>query len=106
MKRFRGGLVFKAHRLVYHPTLGLSEIGKKKKKGATSLFVERSRLLPQESCGANPVGESTCALELSGLFHRLHPTFNVDLLRPFLERDPALGSPRQQLIHVFLRRIV
>jgi len=28
----RGGLVFKAHRLVYHPTLGLRVIKKKKKK--------------------------------------------------------------------------
>jgi len=28
--RFRGGLVFKAHRLVYHSTLGLRVIKKKK----------------------------------------------------------------------------
>jgi len=32
VKRFRGGLVFKAHRLVYHSTLGLSVIKKKIKK--------------------------------------------------------------------------
>ena len=32
VKRFRGGLVFKAHRLVYHSTLGLRVITKKKKK--------------------------------------------------------------------------
>ena len=31
MKRFRGGLVFKAHRLAYHPTLGW-RVKKKKKK--------------------------------------------------------------------------
>jgi len=31
VKRFRGGLVFKAHRLVYHSTLGLRVIIKKKK---------------------------------------------------------------------------
>ena len=30
MKRFRGGLVFKAHKLVYHSTLGLRVIKKKK----------------------------------------------------------------------------
>jgi len=30
-ERFRGGLVFKAHRLVYHSNLGLREIKKKKK---------------------------------------------------------------------------
>ena len=34
MKRFRGGLVFKAHRLVYHSTLGLRVMKKKKKFGA------------------------------------------------------------------------
>jgi hypothetical protein len=31
MKWFRGGLVFKAHRLLYHATLG-SRVSKKKKK--------------------------------------------------------------------------
>ena len=30
VKRFRGGLAFKAHRLVYHSTLGLRVIKKKK----------------------------------------------------------------------------
>ena len=32
VKRFRGGLVFKAHRLVYHSTLGLRETQKSKKR--------------------------------------------------------------------------
>ena len=32
VKRFRGGLVLKVHRLLFHPTLGLRVI-KKKKKG-------------------------------------------------------------------------
>ena len=32
VKLFRAGLVFKAHRLLYHSTLGLSVIKKKKKK--------------------------------------------------------------------------
>ena len=32
VKRFRGGLVFKAHRLLYHPTLGLRVIKKKRKR--------------------------------------------------------------------------
>ena len=36
MKRFRGGLVFKAHRLLYHSTLGLSVIKKTKKRKGTS----------------------------------------------------------------------
>jgi len=39
VKRFRGGLVFKAHRLLYHSTLGLRVIKKK-----------RSR---REECGEN-----------------------------------------------------
>jgi len=33
VQRFRGGLVFKAHRLVYPSTLGLGVIKKKKKVG-------------------------------------------------------------------------
>jgi len=32
VQRFRGGLVFKAHRLLYHPTLGLRVMKKKKKE--------------------------------------------------------------------------
>jgi len=32
MQRFRGGLVFEAHRLLYHSTLGLIVIMKKKKQ--------------------------------------------------------------------------
>jgi len=32
VKRFRGGLVFKAHRRLYHSTLGLSVIKKEKRK--------------------------------------------------------------------------
>jgi len=31
VQRFRGGLVIKAHRLVYHSTLGLRVIDKKKR---------------------------------------------------------------------------
>ena len=47
VQRFRGGLIFKAHRLVYHSTLGLRVIKKKKKKkrarrkkaGASSIVI-------------------------------------------------------------------
>jgi len=35
VQRFRGGLVFEAHRLVYHSTLGLRVIKQKKKKRRT-----------------------------------------------------------------------
>ena len=34
VQRFRGGLAFKAHRLVYHSTLGLRVIKKKKIAGS------------------------------------------------------------------------
>ena len=34
VKRFRGGLVFKAHRLVYHSTLGLRVMNRRKKNSA------------------------------------------------------------------------
>jgi hypothetical protein len=37
VQRFRGELVLKAHRLVYHPTLGLREL---KKKNVHDLGVE------------------------------------------------------------------
>ena len=40
MQRFRSGLVFKAHRLVYHSTLGLLVIKKKKKyRGGVGIAV-------------------------------------------------------------------
>ena len=47
VKRFRGGLVLKAHRLVYHSTLGLSVIKKKTKSegGTRGELVEEEELL-------------------------------------------------------------
>jgi len=39
VKRFRGGLVFKPHRLLYHSTLGLRVIKKKNKSLHTSALV-------------------------------------------------------------------
>jgi len=41
VKRFRVGLVFKAHRILYHSTLGLRVIEKKKTLRAGSLCVAR-----------------------------------------------------------------
>ena len=37
MKRFRGGLVFQAHRLLYHSTLGLRVIKKTEKSGCLTI---------------------------------------------------------------------
>ena len=45
MKRFRGGLAFKTHRLVYHPTLGLRVIKKKKTRGETGAGFSETRVL-------------------------------------------------------------
>ena len=42
VERFRGGLVVKAHRLVYHSTLGLRVIKKKKEKTVQKMFRESS----------------------------------------------------------------
>ena len=43
VKRFRGGLVFKAHRLVHRSTLGLRVLKMKRRmrKNATTVFVKR-----------------------------------------------------------------
>jgi len=38
VKRFRGGLVFKAHRLVYHSTIGSRVTKKKKIEGANGTW--------------------------------------------------------------------
>jgi len=45
VQRFRGGLAFKAHRLLYHSTLGLRVI-KKKKIGTWFLVVAHRNWLP------------------------------------------------------------
>ena len=55
MNRFRGGLVFKAHRLVYHSSLGLRVIKKKKKSSSppcvAGLLAVRGRSVPVECRG-------------------------------------------------------
>jgi len=45
VKWFRGGLVFKAHRLLYHSTLGLRVIKKKRKKRRVAAGSHRLRVL-------------------------------------------------------------
>ena len=60
MQRFRGGLVFKAHTLLYHSTLGLRVIKKKKKQVrlATCFIGESSSERSTFSLG-ELVGESS-----------------------------------------------
>ena len=48
--RFRGGLVFKAHRLLHHSTLGLRVIKKKKKKVAGLAIQLAARNQPSVGC--------------------------------------------------------
>jgi len=84
VKRFRGGLVFKAHRLLYHSTLGLRVIKKKKKKTLQgeklrSLgFLPRSLLHSLDLVGALPLLLDSVYLE------RIHPRGNPGAIRWFL----------------------
>jgi len=59
VQRFRGELVFKAHRLVYHSNLGLRVIKKKKKKesghGVQVKQLETFELFPFRSAAVGPV---------------------------------------------------
>jgi len=42
VQRFRGGLVFKAHRLLYHSTLGVRVIQKRRRRPGDGAGAERS----------------------------------------------------------------
>ena len=78
VKRFRGGLVFKAHRLSYHSTLGLRVSKKKKKKEETTppqlltllqpfpgeVGKERREGAEETVKFATRIGKSSCLLQL------------------------------------------
>ena len=77
MKRFRGGLVFKAHRLLHPSTLGLAVIKKKKKKekkmvshlkehNAAVTWIE---IMDDDSHAVLPYSRAN----LKSIFHRCHP---------------------------------
>ena len=57
-ERFRGGLVFEAHRLVYHSTLGLRVIKKKK------VCVDRGGVVPEKAIRSE--GWTLPAVSLAG----------------------------------------
>ena len=63
MNRFRGGLVSKAHRLLYHSTLGLRVIKKKKKHVSSMLLTREGR-----SC-APPGVALVCGVRVLGSIH-------------------------------------
>ena len=48
--QFRGGLVLKAHRLLYHSTLGSRVIKKKKREGAYAVGESGRSLVHSRSC--------------------------------------------------------
>ena len=48
MKRFRGGLLFQAHRLLYHSTLGLRVIKKKRRRRIDYWLTKTHRLLAKK----------------------------------------------------------
>ena len=54
MQRFRSGLGFKAHRLLYHSTLGLRVIKKKKTPLALASW-ERAAMMPSPSMLPLPI---------------------------------------------------
>ena len=102
MQRFRGGLVFKAHRLLYHSTLGLRVI--KKKKSPPSPCSGRTPCPPVFSCVLYKT--SSCASLLKDpnilhnwvicvvIFERLVPLQRKVDLKPGFEKK---GTIRQIL---------
>jgi len=80
VKRFRGGLVFKAHRLLYHSTLGLRVTTKKRRPAVQIEGIETHDLLE----GARPC-----------LFFRYrpctYPSILVNLSWHFLSSNPHTG---------------
>ena len=79
VKRFRGGLVFKAHRLLYHSTLGLRVIKKKKKVDPNhtvdlDLFIESQLASTQLTLGPYVVQAWSC--DRLGLQMELSSTLN------------------------------
>ena len=94
--RFRGGLVFEAHRLVYHSTLGLRVINKKKKT--------RLKVLEQRTCSGVVVTEAgsylrlidSCITQLKaqGPSRTCNESKEKDLQRRTFPRSP--GTPPAQ----------
>ena len=76
MQQFRGGLVFEAHRLLYHSTLGLRVLKKKKHCVPPSTWhtgeiqaclARKEKHFPRTHPGGNP------GANLKSISHRCHP---------------------------------
>ena len=91
MLRFRGGLVFKAHRLLYHSTLGLRVIKKKDEghgRGGTYHF---SSAGPSSSSRARHNLSGPHDLSDSFLSNR-PPLHHLPFPRPWWGRPPSPGG--------------
>ena len=86
MKRFRGGLVFKVHRLLYHSTLGLRVIKKKRR--------ERKHLFGREK-----EDEDVHAVEQDD---GKHDVLDEEVGLP-LDLDPRYQKRRPPVLEHFLR---
>ena len=80
VKRFRGGLVFKAHRLLYHSTLGLRVIKRGRERRRTSRRALRSSATGMRRLSPVPfAAESSPSSRSSfGLSHHQNSTFNPE----------------------------
>ena len=65
VQRFRGGLVFKAHRLVYHSTLGLRVIKKIKRHRHAAVEIEKLKGPFKVSAASSSLYTSLSALNTS-----------------------------------------
>ena len=96
MQRFRGGLVFKAHRLFYHSTLGLRVIKKKEEEPARS------------GCASDSVSERDSFSEAVLWFRRDYygsllneSRSSAEHRRPLSSKAPFIEGP----FHPMLRKV-
>jgi len=68
VERLRGGLVFKAHRLLYHPTLGLRVMKKKETEAGFLAGAHEILVKLQRSRTSTCTGQWGCRHNLHALF--------------------------------------
>jgi len=94
VQRFRGGLVFKAHRLLYHSTLGLSVL--KKKKGGTVRNCRRSAGARSPASAVRGPTLSTPSSTDPSIFHSLSRTHTLSLCRSLSDKSRDKLGCRQK----------
>jgi len=87
VKRFRGGLVFEAHRLLYHSTLGLRVINKK--KVASCFRIRASK--------GGPHGRVRPFHQKSTRLHTIN--FRASSYLNFVTSPPKFGGPEFIVLH-------